>query len=278
MVKIRLIFLCCLLLCTQLNAQSTRWIVSLKKSSHAEKTPQKCLTEDCTTGIIVFPTLVNEATARKAIGNSNINFIEPDHSVMAQMVSNDPDVNNQWYLQNTGQNGGLANADIGVSDLWTQEVGNDSIVVGIMDSGIDWKHPDLVENVWQNLAEDIDGDGTVLFWNGSSWEFDPDDENGIDDDGNGYIDDFIGWDFVNNDNDPSDDHFSGHGTHISGIIGAKGNNGIGVSGVAWNVSLMALKFLDSNGLGYTSDAILALSYATKMGAHLSNHSWGRIGL
>ena len=79
---------------------------------------------------------------------------------------------------------------------------------------------------------------------------------------------------MNNDNDPSDDHLSGHGTHVSGIVGAEGDNGIGISGVTWKVNLMGLKFLDANGSGYTSDAIAALNYAVNMGAQVSNHSWG----
>ncbi|MFM7790517.1 MAG: S8 family peptidase, partial [Microcystis panniformis] len=95
---------------------------------------------------------------------------------------------------------------------------------------------------------------------------------GIDNDGNGYIDDIRGWDFAYNDNNPSDVH--GHGTHVSGTIAGKGNNGVGVTGVAWNAKIMPLKFLNDQGSGYTSDAILAINYATDKGVKLTNNSWG----
>src|SRR3970282_1743823 len=92
------------------------------------------------------------------------------------------------------------------------------------------------------------------------------------DDGNGYVDDVRGWDFVNWDNDPMDDH--GHGTHVSGTIGAVGNNGVGVVGVNWNVKIMALKFLNAAGNGSTAGAISATLYAADKGASVSNNSWG----
>ena len=106
-------------------------------------------------------------------------------------------------------------------------------MVGVIDTGIDYNHPDLAANMWTNPGE-IAG-------------------NGIDDDGNGYVDDIHGYDFVNNDGDPMDDHC--HGTHCAGTIGGVGNNGVGVAGVNWTVKLVALKFLDSGGSGSTSGAI-----------------------
>jgi hypothetical protein len=109
-----------------------------------------------------------------------------------------------------------------------------------------------VDNIWTNPGE-IAGDG-------------------IDNDSNGYIDDVRGWDFAYNDNDPSD--VDGHGTHVSGTIAGKGNNGVGVTGVAWDAKIMPLKFLDDTGSGYLSDAILALNYATAKGVKLTNNSWG----
>src|SRR4029079_16073731 len=96
--------------------------------------------------------------------------------------------------------------------------------------------------------------------------------NGIDDDGNGFIDDVHGWDFVNHDNDPSADY--GHGTRVAGTIGAVGDNGIGVAGVAWSVRIMPIKFLDSGGFGSTADAIACVEYATMMGVTLTSNSWG----
>ena len=96
--------------------------------------------------------------------------------------------------------------------------------------------------------------------------------NSVDDDGNGYVDDYRGWDFVNDDNNPFDDN--SHGTHVSGTIGAVGNNGVGVVGVNWNVKIMALKFLNASGYGSTADAVSATIYAANMGASVSNNSWG----
>ncbi|MEO1589646.1 MAG: S8 family serine peptidase, partial [Bacteroidota bacterium] len=174
-----------------------------------------------------------------------------DVSYFANSLPNDPMLEDQWFHNNQGQSGGTLGKDIAMNQAWDVETGDQGIVVGVLDSGIDWKHPDLIDNIWQNLAEDADGDGVVLVWNGSSWIFDPDDENGIDDDGNGYVDDFIGWDFVNGDNNPMDDHESGHGTHVAGLIAASGNNGIGISGVAWNAQLMGLKILSETGAGYS---------------------------
>nr|NCR73594.1 S8 family serine peptidase [Microcystis aeruginosa LG13-12] len=113
-------------------------------------------------------------------------------------------------------------------------------------------HQDLVGNIWTNPGE-IANDG-------------------IDNDGNGYIDDIRGWDFAYNDNNPSDVY--GHGTHVSGTIAGKGNNGVGVTGVAWNAKIMPLKFLDDTGSGSTSNAILAIDYATDKGVKLTNNSWG----
>lgn len=200
--------------------------------------------------------------------------IEREVRYRSQHVPNDPGFAEQWALQNTGQTGGPRSLDLRAPDAWAYQTGSPDITIAVVDAGIDWRHPDLIDNIWQNLAEDADGDGAVLVWNGTRWEFDPGDINGIDDDGNGYVDDFIGWDFVNDDNDPSDDHQFGHGTHVAGIIAARGNNGIGIAGVSWRSKLMPLKFLAANGSGFTGDAIAALQYARQMGADISNHSWG----
>jgi subtilisin-like proprotein convertase family protein len=125
-------------------------------------------------------------------------------------------------------------------------------VTAVIDTGVDYTHPDLASNIWTNTDE-VAG-------------------NGIDDDGNGFVDDVRGWDFVNNDSDPMDDN--GHGTHVAGTIGAVGNNGIGVTGVAWTASIMPLKFLDQSGSGSLSDAIKAIQYARVNGAKIINASWG----
>ncbi|CAD5963917.1 Thermitase [Planktothrix agardhii] len=125
----------------------------------------------------------------------------------------------------------------------------------MIDTGVDYNHPDLSANIWTNPGE-IAGDG-------------------IDNDSNGYIDDVRGWDFAYNDNNPMDVH--GHGTHVAGTIAGKGNNGVGVTGVAWNAKIMPLKFLNDSGWGYTSDAISAINYATAKGVKLTNNSWGGDG-
>ena len=126
----------------------------------------------------------------------------------------------------------------------------------MIDTGVDCHHPDLAANIWTNPGESCPGCAS----------------DGIDNDGNGYVDDVHGWDFVNDDNDPIDDH--GHGTHVAGTIGASGSNGVGVAGVNWNVQIMPLKFIGANGQGTADDAVRAILYATRMGAVASNNSWG----
>ena len=171
---------------------------------------------------------------------------------------NDPLFNQQWGLRNTGQviNGlggdssGLEGADIQIRKGWGISRGKKKIVVAFIDSGIDFTHPDLQKNIWVNKDE-IPG-------------------NGIDDDGNGYIDDINGWDFVNNDNIPDDEiEFFSHGTNGAGIIAATTNNNEGIAGINWNVSLMVLKISPS-----LAEAVQAIEYAVKNGARIINASFG----
>ena len=181
-----------------------------------------------------------------------IAFIEPNYTFsVADTFPNDDRIGNLWGLHNTGQNGGSLDADIDAPEAWDLQTGSGEIVIGVIDSGIDYTHPDLANNIWTNPGE-IPG-------------------NGIDDDENGYIDDVHGWDFVNDDPDPMDGN--GHGTHVAGTIAAAGNNEIGISGVSWNANLMALRFLDDSGNGLSYHALLALEYATMMGADITNNSW-----
>jgi PKD repeat protein len=198
-----------------------------------------------------------------------LDYIEPNYLYSIATTPNDPHFDDQWGLQQANDR------DIDAPEAWDMNHDCNDVVVGLLDSGIDWRHPDLIDNIWQNLGEDADNDGHVLELISGVWQFDPGDINNTDNDGNGYKDDFIGWDFANNDNNPMDDN--GHGTHCGGIIGARGNNGIGVTGVCWNVKIMALKFLGSDGGGATSDATAALNYAVAKQATLTNNSWGGTG-
>lgn len=156
-----------------------------------------------------------------------------------------------WGLHNTGATG-RADADIDALEAWAIETGSADVVVAVIDTGVDYKHPDLLLNMWAN-SDETPG-------------------NGVDDDRNGYVDDVVGYDFVNRDGDPWDDH--SHGTHVSGTIGAVGNNLVGVVGVNWRTRIMALKFLGAGGSGSTSNAISAVLYAVSNGARVLNNSWG----
>lgn len=185
--------------------------------------------------------------------------LEPNLVVRAHgTFPTDPKFTDLWGLHNTGQLGGTVDADIDAPEAWSIATGDVSTVVAVIDTGIDYTHPDLAANIWRNPGEIPN--------------------NGLDDDGNGYIDDYYGYDFVGaNDSDPFDDE--GHGTHVAGTIGAVSNNQLGVVGVNWNVQLMALKFLDSSGSGSLADAIEAINYATMMRQRginicVTNNSWG----
>jgi len=186
----------------------------------------------------------------------NVAYAEPNYYIYAADLPNDPDFDLLWALQNTGQeiNGiaGTEDADIDAPEAWDIAFGREEIVAAVIDSGLDYHHPDLTKNIWQNQDEIP--------------------ENQMDDDGNGFVDDCQGWDFINKDNDPMD--FLGHGTTIGGIIGAVGNNGIGISGVAWDIQLMNLKVMDSFGVGTTAQAIAAIEYAADNSAQIINASWG----
>ncbi len=178
-------------------------------------------------------------------------YAQPDFLWHADTIPNDTSMNALWGMNNTGQNGGTPDADIDAPEAWNVAIGNHGIVVAVIDTGVDYTHPDLDDNMWTNPGE-IPG-------------------NGLDDDGNGFVDDVHGYDFVNNDGDPMDDHH--HGTHCAGTVGAEGNNDEGVVGVCWNVRIMALKFLDATGYGSTADAISCIEYAKQMGAKVTSNSW-----
>ncbi|MBI3466962.1 MAG: S8 family serine peptidase, partial [Planctomycetes bacterium] len=201
-----------------------------------------------------LPATVDVDTALAAYrSNPLVLYAQPNYRLRLAATPNDPEFSQLWGLNNTGQTGGTSGADIGAPQAWDATTGSGNTIVAVIDTGVDYAHPDLAANMWINAAE-LNG------------------RRNRDDDGNGYVDDVYGYDFVNNDGDPMDDH--NHGTHVAGTIGAVGNNGIGVTGVNWNVRIMALKFLDATGNGSESDAIEAINYAVANGATISNSSWG----
>lgn len=195
----------------------------------------------------------------KSPSREAIEYAEPNYIVHASEFPYDPLRNDLWGLHNLGQTGGTLDADIDALEAWVAETGSDAVVVGCIDSGIDYNHEDLNANIWTNPGEIPD--------------------NGKDDDDNGYIDDWRGWDFCNDDNDPIDD--ADHGSHTAGTIGAAGDNNIGITGVNWTVKLMPLKFLDACGSGTIADAVEAVLYAAwfkdELGENvvrITNNSYG----
>ncbi|KAF8823024.1 subtilisin SUB7, partial [Cardiosporidium cionae] len=174
--------------------------------------------------------------------------------LVSKKIPNDTDFNNQWAFIDTGV------SKWGVEmqqawDVWTAEELQEKFIIALIDSGVDYNHPDLRENIWKNEAEICN--------------------NGIDDDNNGLIDDCLGWDFVNNNNNPLDDN--GHGTASAGILAAESNNGLGVAGMCWGCQLMVLKALNHEIKGTVSGFVRAIDYALGKGAKLSSNSYGGRG-
>ncbi|MEA2406204.1 MAG: thermitase [Thermoleophilaceae bacterium] len=200
------------------------------------------------------------ADAERALESSaDVIYAEPNAEVHAFVRPNDPYFPQLWAMENTGQTirgvAGTADADSDVAEAWDARIGGET-VVAVVDTGVDSAHPDLIPNLWRNSGE-----------SGLGRE-----SNGVDDDLNGRVDDWRGWDFVGADNDPADDN--GHGTHVAGTIAGDRGNGIGVAGVADGARVMPLRVLDAAGGGKVSDVILAYAYAFKQGAKVVNLSLG----
>src|SRR5262245_7023267 len=266
--------------------------------------------EDLGNGLFVVDLRANVPVSRALSAfrqQRRVAFAEPDYLVRADNTPNDPSFGTQWGLKNTGQTGGAPDADTDATEAWDLSTGSGSVPVGVIDSGVDYRHPDLYLNIWINQAEippavrsrltDTDGDGRITFYDlnnpvnegpgkvtdlNANGRIDAGDilpitasggwSDGVDEGFNGYRDDLIGWDFLNNDNNPLDDN--GHGTHVAGTIGAIGNNGVGVAGVNWRAQIVPLKFLSASGSGPTSAAVSALNYAVANGIPVTNNSWG----
>ena len=171
-------------------------------------------------------------------------------------TTNDPKKDKLWGLDNQGQTGGTRDADIDAPEAWDIGTGGSDQILAVIDTGIDYNHEDLKDNIWVNQKEIVG--------------------NGVDDDNNGFVDDIHGANLITGSGNPMDDQ--SHGTHVAGTIGAVGNNGKGVVGVNHKARIMALKFLGADGSGSTEDAIKAFMYAKMMGARVTSNSWGGGGL
>jgi subtilisin family serine protease len=189
-------------------------------------------------------------TAESLAAIDDIEYVEANSMFRLENSPNDPNLGSLWGM-----------TKIKAERAWEISTGDRSVLVGVIDTGVDYNHPDLRANYWFNPGE------TGLDANGVDKR-----TNRIDDDSNGYIDDFRGWDFANNDNDPMDDN--NHGTHCAGTIGGVGDNGVGVAGVNWQVGIVGLKFISASGSGTNAAAIAAIEYATKIGVNLTSNSWG----
>ena len=218
-------------------------VTSLEKVFKPAKKPVAKETPDFTNiYILKLPIDANIPSIAEAYKkNPNVEYAEPNYIAHICVKPNDLYYSQQWAHQNMQS-----------EQAWDMERGNPNITIAIVDTGVDWNHPDLAANIWNNTDE-IPG-------------------NGIDDDGNGYVDDVRGWDFVNSDSDPMDDN--GHGTHCSGIAAAETDNGVGVAGVCWNCAIMPLKGLNVYGSGKSSDLAIGIQYVADNGADIISMSWG----
>ena len=211
--------------------------------------------------VVSVQALINELQANPAVAFAEPNYIYHTMDIandpVKAVLPNDPNFGFNWGLLNNGQKDskgqdGLAGSDIGATKAWATGTGSKDILVAVIDTGVDYTHPDLKNNIYINPKEDP--------------------SNGKDNDGNGFINDFHGWNFEGKNNNPMDDNK--HGTHTSGTIGAEGGNGEGTAGVNWHVSILPIKFLSAAGSGSLDDAVESINYATLMNVKIMSNSWG----
>lgn len=202
----------------------------------------------------------DENIAKSLQNDAAVEYIEPNYTYKISKI-NDADFDKQWGLKNTGRNSGSIfspgkkGVDINAEKAWKISQGDKAIKIAVIDTGVDYNHEDLKQNI---MVNELELNGTA----------------GVDDDGNGYVDDVYGYDFANNDNDPLDGH--GHGTHCAGVIGAVHNN-IGIAGIMAHVQILPVQFLTAKGSGSLEGAIKAIDYAVKRGVNIMSNSWGGRG-
>lgn len=261
-----------LLSSASLFAAPTKLIVKLKPGVSAKSVSffsQKSVSQvkDLNVSFGSFYSVVADGMNQKSLdalsNDPNVEYAEYSQTYTVTPIMNketiqDAQYSDQWGLKNTGRNSGgwfnrgKAGEDINAEGVWKLTRGAKEVKIAVIDTGVDYTHKDLAANMWVNEAEK----------NGQP---------GVDDDGNGYVDDVHGYDFANDDGDPQDGH--GHGTHCAGNIGALHNRN-GIRGVMSKVKMVGIKFLSDSGRGETEHAIKSIDYAVKVGVNLMSNSWG----